>query len=304
MWPKHVNWKDLRFGVEIEFIGGRPAEVELPPGWVMSLDELQVDESGDDSGSELKTPPMLWAAREQIRVMLDRLLANGARMNWSCGLHVHIGIEPWGEAMVLPLVDAALACQEALRSLLTMSEHRLIYCPSVTPEMKNDYLRDPRQEALHRPGRPQSHRCGINASAWYDIGTVEIRYANGSLDYDEILHAVELCLRFVAAVGEGRKLRDTPAELADALGAPRTGYPPPRAIPRWYRERTWLDDALIPAVSELAEQLVPGGEILHILPVQDGLLLGIEAGDGKLRRYVCAPPATGWRVVRQADAPR
>ncbi|MBO7748533.1 amidoligase family protein [Paenibacillus sp. MWE-103] len=302
MRPKQVMWNELRFGVEIEFIGGRPAELALPPGWVMSLDELQVDGDGEDSGSELKTPPMRWADRGEIRVMLERLLAQGARANWSCGLHVHVGLEPWGEAAVPPLLDAALAGQEALRALLGTSGHRLMYCPPVTAAMRTDYARAPRPEALRRAGRPQSHRCGINAAAWYDIGTVEIRYANGSLDYGEIVRAVELCLRFVAAVGEGRALPDAPDALAEALGSPRHGYPPPAPAPRWFRERLWLEDSVAPAIGDLAERLVPGSEVLHVLPVRDGLLVGLEDPHGKLYRFVCKPPADGWQVVRALNA--
>ncbi|MDF2716450.1 MAG: hypothetical protein K0R28_3375 [Paenibacillus sp.] len=96
MWPKQVDWKDLKFGFEIEFTGGVPEEVELLPGWEMSLDERQIDETGAESGSELKPPPIVWEQREQIREMLSRLRAQGATANWSCGLHVHVGLEPWG----------------------------------------------------------------------------------------------------------------------------------------------------------------------------------------------------------------
>lgn len=302
-WAQRVEWQDLRFGIEIEFIGGRPAELELLPGWVMSLDERQVDEDGTDSGSELKTPPIRWADREQIRVMLARLLEQGARMNWSCGLHVHVGIEPWGEAMVLPLLDAALQAQDALRALVATSSERLVYCPPVTEAMRADYRAKPRQEALQRKGRPQSHRCGINAAAWYDIGTVEIRYANGSLDFDEILRAAELCLRFTAAVGENRELPDSPEALAIALEAAPAGYPPAIPVPRWYRERMWLEDALLPALGGLAEQLAEDGELHHVLPVEDGLLIGVEDTEGKLHEYVCLPPTSGWQVVRRAADP-
>jgi hypothetical protein len=91
-----VDWKDLKFGFEIEFTGGVPEEVELLPGWEMSLDERQIDETGAESGSELKPPPIVWEQREQIREMLSRLRAQGATANWSCGLHVHVGLEPWG----------------------------------------------------------------------------------------------------------------------------------------------------------------------------------------------------------------
>ena len=203
MWPRTVDWEELRFGVEIEFVGGNPAAVELLPGWVMAFDELQVDDTGEDSGAELKPPPLLWRDREQMRVMLDRLKATGARANWSCGLHVHVGLEPWGQDIVLPLVDAALAHQDALRGLLRTAEDRLIHCPPVVPAMRDRYLVNPERASLVRRGRPQSHRCGINAAAWFDFGTVEIRYPNGSLEYDEVGNTVELCLRFVAAVGRG-----------------------------------------------------------------------------------------------------
>lgn len=303
MWPQHVQWNELRFGVEIEFIGGRPAELELLPGWVMALDEEQIDDAGEPSGSELQTPPLIWADRDQLRVMLARLREQGARMNWSCGLHVHVGIEPWGEAMILPLVEAALACQDALQALLTTSKERLFYCPPVTEAVRDAYLRSPRRESLCRTGRPQSHRCGINAAAWYDNGTVEIRYANGTLADDEIMRVVELCLRFAAAVGEGRRLPATPGELAAALGAAPDGYPPPIPVPRWYRERLWLEDALLPIVEGMIGRLLPRGELHHALPVEDGILVAIEQGGGNLCSYVLKPPADGWQIARQADKP-
>ena len=240
MWPKSVDSQELRFGVEIEFVEGDPEGVELLPGWVMSLDERQVDDAGEDSGAELKPPPMLWRDRELVREMLQRLRATGARANWSCGLHVHVGLQPWGQDMVLPLVDAALAHQDALRRLLRTAEDRMIYCPPVVPAMRSRYLTHPERSALVHRGRPQSHRCGINVAAWFDFGTVEIRYPNGSLEYSEVMNTVELCLRFVAAVGAGRLRKSVGGEgraaapadataLAAALGAPVDGYPPPAA---------------------------------------------------------------------------
>ncbi|MCQ6559483.1 amidoligase family protein [Paenibacillus mendelii] len=190
MWPRSVDWKALRFGVEIEFIDGSPKELELLPDWVMSLDELQLDETGADSGSELKPPPILWRDREQIRMMLTRLQAQGASANWSCGLHVHVGLEPWGDKIILPLIDAALRYQETIQALVQTSAHRLIFCPPVTHQMRREFMEAPSPEALRHRGRPQSHRCGINIAAWFDIGTVEFRFANGSLDFDEVIQTI------------------------------------------------------------------------------------------------------------------
>lgn len=302
MWQSIVDWKMLRFGVEIEFVGDRPEELELLPGWIMSLDEHQLDETGNKSGSELKPPPMLWSQREQIRIMLARLEAQGAAANWSCGLHVHVGLEPWGQAAVLPLLDAALQHQQALELLLQMSEHRRLFCPPVTREMRERYVAEPCAESLRHQGRPHSHRCGINTAAWFDIGTVEIRCANGSIEYGEVLNTIELCLRFVAAVGSGGATLPSsgdPLELAAALGAPTSGYPVQAPAPQWYTERIWLEDALIPSFMPLVQQLIPGGEVHDILPRRDGLMLTIEDSNGKHHQYVVEPPASGWTVKRQ-----
>lgn len=302
MWPKSVDWKLIRFGVEIEFVEANPESVELLPGWEMSPEERQIDETGKESGGELKTPPLYWEEREQIRVMLDRLVRRGAKANWSCGLHVHVDLAAWGEPIVEPLLDAALASQHAMRSLLGTSGHRFLYVPPVTEEMRRRYAAERTESAMHNPGRPQSHRCGINARPWFDIGTVEIRYANGSLDYDEIVRTVELYLRFVAAVGAGHRLPGDSAGLAGALGAATCGYPPPTPCPQWYKERMWLEEALIPVLSPQTELLEPGGEIHHIIPVPGRLHVAVEKPDGTLRVFAFRPTASGWELLEEVAA--
>lgn len=299
MLGARVDWKGLKFGVEIEFVGGNPEQIDLLPGWVMSLDERQIDDTGEESGSELKPPPIQWEDREQIREMLARLQAAGALANWSCGLHVHVGLEPWGQELIPAFIEAALSYQDTLRTLLGTSEDRLIYCPPIMPEMRERYRANPVSGSLCHKGRPQSHRCGINLAAWFDIGTVEIRYANGSLDYDEVRNTVELILRFVAAVGEGCELPTDALALATALGASSAGYPSPHPAPRWYRERTWLEHALIPTLQPLAERLIPGGEIVHILPEPEGIKVTVEdPEDGKLHEALVRPPVEGWEIIR------
>lgn len=297
MKPLLMDWKDLRFGVEMEFVGGKPKSVELLPGWTMAFDERQMDDTGEESGGELQTPPIQWKDRAQIREMLRRLLATGARANWNCGLHVHVGLEFWGEEAIPDFIEAALLHQDSVKYLLQTSEDRLVYCPPVTPEMRDRFISAPGETALLRRGRPQSHRCGINLAAWFDHKTVEIRYANGTLHYDEVMTTIEFCLRFVAAIGTKRTLSNNPGQLAMELGAPLTGYPPPIPAPRWYRERLWLENMLVPILTPFANSLVPDSEILQILPRPDGLLVAIEDTDGKVVRYLFQLSANGWRVV-------
>ncbi len=297
MWPKIVPWTDLRFGVECEFVGGDATSVPLLDGWVMQTHEVQYDEDGRQTGGELLPPPLRWTQRAQIRTMLARLRKAGARANWDCGLHVHVGLEPWGEAMVLPLVDAALTTQEALAALLQTPDYRRSVCPPLTAAMRVRYAAQPGREALRRFGRPEAHRCGINAAAWYDKGTVEIRYGNGSLVYSEVARTVALCLRVVAAVGAGRALPADPAALAQVLAVPLHGYPPPQPVPLWRRRQVWLEEALRPALDPLALADRPGAEVHHLEPEPGGAIaVLIEHADNRLERRVARWQEGQWHV--------
>lgn len=301
MWPKQVDWQDIKFGVEIEFVGGDPEAVELLPGWTMALDELQIDETGSESGSELQTPPLLWKEREQILKMLTRLKEQGARVNWSCGLHVHVSLEAWGSDILLPFLEGALKCQDALQELLRIGDHRQIFCPPVTQEMVQKFMLHSNESSLRHQGRPQSHRCGINLSSWFDICTVEIRYANGSLDYQEILNTIECCLRFVSAIGSNKQLSSKPLELAKEIGAPPEGYPAPLSVPQWFKERTWQEEILTPILHSYVTELIPDGEIHHILPRPEGFLVAVESSDEKLHKFLFQPPSIGWKVLGYSE---
>lgn len=234
-----------------------------------------------------------------ILVVFKKFSDKGQENNWSCGLHVYIGLEPWGQDILIPLLDASLLYQDLIKSLMHTTSHRLIFCPPVTLQMRQLFISESCADVLYHRGRPQSHRCGINLASWFDIGTVEFRYANGSLNYDEILNTVEFYLRFVAAIGSGHKLPCEPISMARELGSPRSGFPPATSIPRWFQERTWLENSFIPILTPLLNTFIPDGEIHHILPLPEGILVAMETSDGELCKYIVCPPSEGWKVVRQ-----
>ncbi|QJC51318.1 hypothetical protein HGI30_07010 [Paenibacillus albicereus] len=294
-----VPWRELRFGLEIEFVGGEPDRLELLPGWTMALDEKQIDGDGEASGSELQSPPLRWEELGQAEEMLMRLKRQGAEANWSCGLHVHVGLEAFGEAAMPALLQAALSSQAALSGLLDTSPHRLFYAPPITAEMAEAFRATGNLDALRRSGRPQSHRCGINLRPWSEIGTVEIRYANASLEAVEVRRVVELCLRFVDAACRGERLPAEPAALAATLGVPSGGYPPRAEPPRWHRERMALENALLPQLAAQAAQLVPDGEIHHIIAADGGVEVFVEDGEGSLHAFRCTLAAGGLERRRQ-----
>mgnify|MGYP001118481828 CR=1 FL=1 len=127
---------------------------------------------------------------------------------------------------------------------------------------------------------------------------MEIRFANGSLEYGEVVRTVELCLKFVAAVGRGADLPSDADGLARALDVPRRGYPPPAAAPLWHMERMWLEDLLIPQLADAVEAAVPGGEVLHVRPSPHGLRVVVEGPEERLTEMLFR--LVGGKFVREA----
>ena len=252
-YPTSVPWSSLAFGVELEFVHARLGYVTLLEGWDWRPEDALYDDEGnltpEDTGpnvrgGEVGSPVLTWDERGQIGAMAGRLVAAGGRANWSCGLHVHVGLDPWGKAVVLPLLDAALVGEDALRGLLRPAPHREVFLPRTTPQVRERYLavRTPEEFAsdfVYDDG-PWSARGGVNLCSWADYGTVEIRLPNGSLDAGEIVRTVELCLKWVALVGRGDAVPTTPETLAQTLNIPLTGYPPPQPAPaRWPERQAW-----------------------------------------------------------------
>jgi len=263
-WPQSVAWWEIEFGVEIEWVGAPQGAVQLLPGWeIVAEDSLFFDDgrmvdpakADEVMGGELTSPRLVWERREEIAVMCARLKAQGAAVNWSCGLHVHADAARWGTALLLPGLEQALASEGALRELVDTAQCRLDYAPPTTRALRDavaEVAPSGDQEAILQRlvygQRPPSHRGGINFRPLFDTGSVEFRLPNASLEPEEIYRTVELWLRWIAAVGEGRELPGSPGELARVLGAPATGYPPRREAPSWWWRRRALDRALYPVL--------------------------------------------------------
>ena len=302
MWPREVDWQALRFGVEIEFVGVEPKLVELLEGWAVDPRESMRELSGDYGGGEIKSPPIDWSQRTQIHTMMARIQAAGGMVNWSCGFHVHISLGPWGLEAMPALMDATLATQDALRELFMTPAHRMIFCPSLTPTMRDAWLAEPEEDALCHEGRPQGARCGLNLAAWYEFETLELRFPNGTLDAEQALRCVEVALRWVVAVGRGVELPSELEQLIAVLELPPEGYPPALAEPTWHRREEQLSKLLIPVLRPLIAAKLPGAEPLWVRPTPEGLYVKTDSGNERNHRFWFEPHAGGFRLVRFEDA--
>ena len=301
VWPRVLPWTELEFGVEVEFVDADPDSVRLVPGWTMDRGDSQLALTGARSGAEAKPGKLGWAQRGEIDQILAAIEAAGGAVNWSCGFHVHVGLEPWGESILEPLLDATLTTQGALAELFMLPPHRQLFAPELSEAMCEAWRANPDEDALNHVGRPQSHRCGVNVAAWYEHRSVEFRFPNATLDGDEARRSVELCLRWVAAVGEGRELPSEMRALAKALEVPAEGYPAPHPEPPWHRREEQLNELLIPVLQPMIEREVPGAEILFIRATPEGLTAKTDRGGRHNHRFWFEIGEQGIRIIRIED---
>lgn len=298
MWPAVVDWTALVFGVEVEFVGDSPERVPLVGGWSLDLDERQRAQTGESSGAEVRSGKLTWASREEIRHAFGHLAAAGMSVNWSCGLHVHVGLQPWGEAILEPMLDAVLRTQDALLKLLRTPKHRMLFAPRLTTAMRDEWKARPRKNALRHDRRPQGARCGINVAAWYDYETVEFRQPNATFDVGAAYYAVELCLRWVAAVGAAADLPADPDALASALGVSHGSAPVPLPEPVWHHREELLNDLLIPVLQPMVEAEVPEARILFVRATREGILAKTDSGRRRNHRFWFHPTSGGFVLAR------
>jgi hypothetical protein len=186
--------------------------------------------------------------------------------------------------------------------MLQTATHRYLYNVPTTRRILNAFekARDTvgRQRALTYGPRPFSQRGGINLHAFWKHGTIEYRFANGSLAYQEVKRVIALYLKYTAAVIEQRDLPDTPSALAKALSVAPSGYPAPKKAPRWWWNQTRYQYVAWP------------GSLIHRISALEkyfGNWVEDRGTDGTFRRrtkikieYVYDPPTLVLRVVSPA----
>jgi len=153
-------------------------------------------------GLELVSPILMdEAGLEQIRIVSRVLLANGVRVNRTCGLHVHVGARgrqlPWFKnllrlyAQFEPVIDSFLAASR--RGTANT------YCQPVRylPEMdRAQTLND-----LMRAYGGNRYRK-LNLQSFSRHGTVEYRQHQGTVEAEKIINWVTFCLKLAATADE------------------------------------------------------------------------------------------------------
>lgn len=232
---------ELSYGVEIETVGitreacaramhtviggrveHRPHEphspwcVVAPDGrvWRAMTDGSLSDASGHSA--EVVTPVLTEADMATLQDVVRAVRRAGARVNHTCGVHVHVGVRNHrGETALRPvhlagLVHLVHAAEPAVREALQIGANRANYCRALPTSLVNRMPKRPRNEAAvgtawYNGPAPRGYHYhdsryhGLNLHAVWDKGTVEFRWFNGTTHAGKIKSYVQLCLGLVRA---------------------------------------------------------------------------------------------------------
>jgi hypothetical protein len=198
------------FGVEIEcYLQDESKEAmldELPRAVGMGAD----GSLGND-GLEIRTPRLAGAKGEAlIRHITNRLERHEARVNRSCGLHVHLDTSDINEARHLRHLWALyLAFEDVLLSLLPSSRRSSGYCKALRryfhaqeilecltrEELEAIWYRARDSEEVSKLKIIKSHDSryiGLNLHSLFHANHAEIRYHSGTVNAEKILQWVNL----------------------------------------------------------------------------------------------------------------
>lgn len=229
----------LKFGIEIETVGisrdqlaaavakglgdgavvttdaytGRRI-VKLPDGraWLIVRDGSL---SSDSFSGEVVTPICTYGDVDAIQSVTRELRAAGARVDESCGIHVHVGVESFSAEALVRLAKIVYQQEPLMIRALGVTERRLGRYTKPVDEAfirriaeqkpgtreacakawygEGTYIPSAQAEHYH-----QSRYHGLNMHSVFYRGTVEFRYFEGTLHAGKIRAYLQLCLAIAA----------------------------------------------------------------------------------------------------------
>ena len=211
------------FGVECEFFGITPhAAIDalaaagisahyagythaITPDWKIVRD-VSVTKQGTSVGAglELVSPILRGAAGlEQAAKAVKALLSIGGKVDKSCGLHVHIGMDGLTGAQFMNVFDLYAANQTHINSVVARSRHSNRYCK---PQNNSPQYERGRYDAIRRADAANEIREGVrsldrfvavNLTSYAKYGTVEFRQHQGTLNGEKLTSWVKFILAIV-----------------------------------------------------------------------------------------------------------
>lgn len=163
-------------------------------------------------GCELVTPILKWEDITTLQEIIRKLRKAGAKVNETCGLHVHVGSAGMTAQAIRNLVNNVASHEELLYKALNVHENRKRYCKP-TDERFLQELNAKKPATLEELGEiwyqrpagrfPTNHYDSsrytiVNLHALFTKGTIEFRIYNGTLHAGEVKTAIQLSCALIA----------------------------------------------------------------------------------------------------------
>lgn len=224
-----MNVQTLTFGIEVET--GMPSGT-ISPGayhrgslvpnfpergvwegastktWTAQSD-ASINVSGRQ-GVEFVSPPLQGLdGLENLSMAVARIKAMGAKVNATCGVHVHVGFPSNDLAALRRLVHLVAHWEKAMFVTTgTKSREQNHYCQSIkTPSTRNANYRNSRavRESFGLDRYRTLNLCNLLSNR---IPTVEFRLFSGSTNPDKIVAWTMLCLSLVESALTGKRAKN------------------------------------------------------------------------------------------------
>ena len=166
---------------------------------------------------ELVTPILRWSDIETLQQIVRELRHAGAKVNDSCGMHVHIGASDMTATQIRHLVNIVASREDLFYSALKVHENRKDYCRPTNERFLNE-LNQKKPATIsklktiwygnngdHNYHYDPSRYTILNLHALFTKGTVEFRIFNASLHAGEVKAAIQFCAALVAFAKKARR---------------------------------------------------------------------------------------------------
>jgi len=232
------------FGIEAEFFGIRPqvaidalaavgirASFEGYSHIVMTDWKIVTDGSVNSSGTgttglELVSPILRGeAGLAQAALAVSTLLQAGGRVDRSCGLHVHIGMNNLTGADIMKVLDLYSANQSHINTIIARSRQSNHFCQPLNlgNGVRQNSYQSIRQAVTSSQIKDAARQFGrysvVNISAYAKYGTIEFRQHQGTLNGEKVASWVKFLLSLIeTAVAMPDALQDF-GSLNDLMNA-------------------------------------------------------------------------------------
>lgn len=162
--------------------------------------------SNRDYRVEMVSPICRYDDIATIQEIVRKLRSAGAKVNDSCGIHVHVDASAHNEKTLRNIVNIMAAKEDLLYKALKVEVERQYYCQKADTRFLDDVnrRRPKTMEQLERiwyngeSGRYDHYDTtryhGLNLHSVFSKGTIEFRLFNSTLHAGEIKSYIQLCL--------------------------------------------------------------------------------------------------------------